>query len=332
MSDRLGMIHAIHEQPDDDLPRFAYADWLEERGDAERAEFIRVELQLTCLPREDVEFRALFAREIELIRQHKDEWFGTWRHEWNGYEVRRGFIEEVSARSPDAVLPCADWLFSHHALQDLCVWCAAGPARGKWTDLRPLLHHPLMSVLARLALVGVHSPGANGWHSVAALRRNLPLAKRPLALSLHGHGAGAEIVEDLLTSPYLGRVTWLSLAGNAIGRYGTQQLLDGLARMPKLTTLLLSGHVVQTSPRTRTTVPNVGPDAVLALADHPAAAQLEELDLAYNNVSSEGIRALVESPHLGALKRLALGNVASRGDRARLRQRFGEGVELPREE
>src|SRR5689334_13304664 len=118
MSDRLGMIHAIHEQPGDDLPRLAYADWLDEHGDADRAEFIRVELRLARLPREDAEFRALFARDLELIKQHKDEWFGTWRHQWNGYEVRRGFIEEVSAQSPAAVLSCADWLFSHHALQD----------------------------------------------------------------------------------------------------------------------------------------------------------------------------------------------------------------------
>src|SRR5262249_60146063 len=109
-------------------------------------------------PRQVAGSRALFARGLELIRQHKDEWFGTWRHGWNGYEVRRGFIEEVSARSPAAVLSCTDWLLSHHALQDLCVWCASTPVRGKWTELRPLLHHPLMKVLAQLSLLGAYSP------------------------------------------------------------------------------------------------------------------------------------------------------------------------------
>ena len=36
---------AILETPDDDLPRLAYADWLEERGDP-RGEFIHLQCRL----------------------------------------------------------------------------------------------------------------------------------------------------------------------------------------------------------------------------------------------------------------------------------------------
>ena len=49
MSDRLGMILAIHEQPDDDLTRLAYADWLEEHGEPDRAAFIRIQVELAEL-------------------------------------------------------------------------------------------------------------------------------------------------------------------------------------------------------------------------------------------------------------------------------------------
>jgi uncharacterized protein (TIGR02996 family) len=35
-------LHAIGHSPEDDTLRLAFADWLEERGDAERAEFIRL--------------------------------------------------------------------------------------------------------------------------------------------------------------------------------------------------------------------------------------------------------------------------------------------------
>src|SRR5262249_28074934 len=36
----------ILERPDDDVPRLVYADWLEEHGQPERAEFIRVQCQI----------------------------------------------------------------------------------------------------------------------------------------------------------------------------------------------------------------------------------------------------------------------------------------------
>ena len=36
-------LQAILESPDDDTPRLAYADWLDEHGDPDRAEFLRVQ-------------------------------------------------------------------------------------------------------------------------------------------------------------------------------------------------------------------------------------------------------------------------------------------------
>jgi uncharacterized protein (TIGR02996 family) len=41
-------LQAILTAPDDDTPRLAYADWLEERGDA-RSEFLRLHLALRSL-------------------------------------------------------------------------------------------------------------------------------------------------------------------------------------------------------------------------------------------------------------------------------------------
>ncbi len=45
-SDRDSFLTAICESPADDLPRLVYADWLEENGEADRAEFIRVQCAL----------------------------------------------------------------------------------------------------------------------------------------------------------------------------------------------------------------------------------------------------------------------------------------------
>lgn len=47
------LLAAINAAPDDDLPRLVFADWLDERngpGDAERSEFIRVQIELAKWP------------------------------------------------------------------------------------------------------------------------------------------------------------------------------------------------------------------------------------------------------------------------------------------
>jgi uncharacterized protein (TIGR02996 family) len=49
MTDDQALLAAIREHPDDDTPRLAYADWLDEHGgplDRDRAEFIRLQIEL----------------------------------------------------------------------------------------------------------------------------------------------------------------------------------------------------------------------------------------------------------------------------------------------
>jgi uncharacterized protein (TIGR02996 family) len=49
-ADERSLIQAIIANPDDDLPRLVYADWLEEHGRGLRAEYIRVECEMASLP------------------------------------------------------------------------------------------------------------------------------------------------------------------------------------------------------------------------------------------------------------------------------------------
>ena len=41
-----GLLQAILDEPEDDAPRLIYADWLEDNGEADRAEFIRLQIEL----------------------------------------------------------------------------------------------------------------------------------------------------------------------------------------------------------------------------------------------------------------------------------------------
>lgn len=45
LSDRAAMLRTILEHPEDDAPRLVYADWLDEQGEHERAEFIRDQIR-----------------------------------------------------------------------------------------------------------------------------------------------------------------------------------------------------------------------------------------------------------------------------------------------
>ncbi len=42
MSDRAALLAAVAARPDDDLPKLVFADWLDEHGDPDRAEFVRL--------------------------------------------------------------------------------------------------------------------------------------------------------------------------------------------------------------------------------------------------------------------------------------------------
>jgi uncharacterized protein (TIGR02996 family) len=100
-------LRAICESPEDDTVRLVYADWLDENGDPDRAEFIRLQVAQADKPRMyDADyFRA------ETLFQKNDEWLaevpkvtGT---EWeDGF--RRGFRYAIRVQA-------SKWLLRHHA-------------------------------------------------------------------------------------------------------------------------------------------------------------------------------------------------------------------------
>jgi uncharacterized protein (TIGR02996 family) len=83
-----GLLAAIIAEPDSDDLRLIYADFLEEHGEPERAEFVRVQLELTKAPscsglrrsghgrpcRLCRPFEALRRREGELLEAHGARW------------------------------------------------------------------------------------------------------------------------------------------------------------------------------------------------------------------------------------------------------------------
>ena len=80
------------------------------------------------------------------------------------------------------------------------------------------------------------------------------------------------------------------------------------------------------SARRSTYYPNIDRDGVVLLCEHPAAAQLEWLDVGNNRIDADAVEALIGSPFLGGLKRLGLGHGLRQADRRRLQNHFGNRI------
>src|SRR5262245_2924557 len=78
MTTEADFLHAIRRSPEDDSLRLVYSDWLEEHGQPERAEFVRLQVELGPM-RFEIDrprVRQLLAREEELLRAHAEKWLG----------------------------------------------------------------------------------------------------------------------------------------------------------------------------------------------------------------------------------------------------------------
>src|SRR5690349_540181 len=95
MPEAARLLQAVIAEPDNDTPRLAYADWLKAEGDAERAEFIRLQCTLERLPLEAPQHAVLRQRETELIGQYGYRWAEEFGDLISVWVYRRGFIERV---------------------------------------------------------------------------------------------------------------------------------------------------------------------------------------------------------------------------------------------
>ncbi len=189
MSVERGLLEDIRDHPDDDGPRLICADWLEDRGDAERAELIRVQIERARLPLEDDRHAELEARERRLLLKHADRWApGELPLSWTAF--RRGF--------PELLIAPPSWLTDEQI-----------------ADLGPL-------PLRELRLDGQYGELDTG------RLRELELLDRIETLRLGGALSplyGPDI-RELLESERLGRLRRLDLSGNRLDDYQLARILD----------------------------------------------------------------------------------------------------------
>jgi uncharacterized protein (TIGR02996 family) len=158
--------------------------------------------------------------------------------------------------------------------------------------------------LATLDLRGNPLGSAGGFRSFPALRD----------LNLSGTAQQNLYGMCLAMCKTLSGVEKLDLRFNKIGDAGVQALAT--APLGQLRVLKLGYNPVGTT-------------GVRVLASSPHLAQLTTLDLRRTRASNNAAKALIESPYLGRLWRLDLrGNDISQPYREKLRERFGEAVQV----
>lgn len=74
MTDGDALYRAILEQPDDDAPRLVWADWLDEHGDPDRAEFVRLQCEWAALDPGDPRANELLERWKAILDVRAHQW------------------------------------------------------------------------------------------------------------------------------------------------------------------------------------------------------------------------------------------------------------------
>ena len=141
---------AILADPDDDTARLVYADWLEENGRADRAAFVRAQVEAARAEPHGPQARAAALRANALLNRPNNwkAWTDAVRDRVLDLRFERGFVEHVDAE-PGAFLHAAEDVFAEHPVRSLRLVPHSNPEYR--TGLAPVFDLACLRRLRRLA-------------------------------------------------------------------------------------------------------------------------------------------------------------------------------------
>ena len=279
MPEHAAFLNAILERPDDDLPRLVYADYLDESGFAERAEFIRVQIELARLEPTDDRFAGLTRREAELLR----EGVGWYVPGVRGVQTfRRGFVESLDTTAERLI----------HAPRPLLLLAPIRELRIRNADnaVAELARVPGLDRIETLDLRN------NSFGTGDRLARFLELAplRNVTGLLLLNNQLWRDDVEVLANSERAAQLVSLDLSGNAIGNAGAG-VLARADRLFGLRILILRSDELDFRDR-------IALDGARALAESQTLGQLRTLDIGGHLLGEAGIAEFANAPDLQNLE------------------------------
>ncbi len=340
-TDEQPFLDAVFARYHDDGPRFIYADFLDDAGDPDRAELVRVQVALARMAEDHPRRKELTALQGELLGANEARWSEHLSDlvEPSECEFRRGVLDSVVV---DAAMFLArgEELFSRVPLRRIRLRDAAGVMSDLTTS--PLLANVLeldlcenhlgnggVNLLVRaqfLKNLDALDLGFNGIDDagVHALARASTLPKlTSLSLNLNDRITSAGLVE-LAQSPFFTGLTALDVSSNDIDDAGVRAVIASKS-LSRLHTLRLSynhigdagvialarsellGRMIARSTRLELQTNEIGPVGAEALAGSPLLSRCNSLDLKNNAIGNNGLAVILGSPYLQNLRVLKVG-------------------------
>ncbi len=221
MPDADAFLRAIIENPDDDTPRLVYADWLDENGDPERAEFIRVQIAMERDRDEPHVRQARAARERELLNRCGRTWVPPAAGP-AGTAFRRGFVERIHTEARTFVAE-ADELFRRFPVRHVQLFWGADPPHERARLMQTVAGIPHLARLRSLDLDDGYI-GSDGIRALAVCEHLGGLE----SLDLQGCHVGERGVRALVEAPWFANLTFLDLCNNDVNAAAAHALAVGL--------------------------------------------------------------------------------------------------------
>jgi uncharacterized protein (TIGR02996 family) len=301
MDQQQAFVQAIDEAPADDAPRLIFADWLDEHGQPDRAEFIRVQCELERLWAGDKRAAELRRRSLALLAEHETRWLGEWADLLVRWTFRRGFLDSVVV-TPGPFLNHGGELFRLHPVRQVAfvndagrpieeaavAELAASPHLGR---IRSLDTTACSRDEPNFGMYGGDHPGPAWCRALAKAAHVTRLDELLLASGQRdgGYGTSPDAFAELVSAPHLHTLRVLDLTHTYSCDLGDAiiDLLAGATFAGNLESLILDGTGASEA-------------GVRRLASAPLT-RLRCLDLAACPVSEVGLQAILNAPHLAAL-------------------------------
>jgi uncharacterized protein (TIGR02996 family) len=314
MSDsRDALYRAICAEPDEDTPRLAFADLIEEEEDSLRADFIRAQIALARVPPDDP---------VAIATRHKNPGAVDGHamahtlpktlpaaYGWHAFAFRRGFPWKVGVHN-SAAFDAAGEVFEVAPIRALDV----GPRGRPEVDI--VAGWPHLSRLQRLEFSTAHF----GPREAECLGSS-PHATALTELAFEFDGITADGLAALVRSPLFDQLTALDLRSNAIPSallaeaIGRVRRPDGLARLSLAASKITGrdGDDLFTLPVMRglhhlnlSDNQFLGPKGAEALAKSGLLGSVRILEMADTHPGVSGIRQLAETGSLAGVRCLDL--------------------------
>jgi uncharacterized protein (TIGR02996 family) len=281
-STEAGLLQAIDDTPHDDAPRLIYADWLEDNGQPERAELVRVQCELARIPPGGRAAQSR-RREQELLDRNAASWTAPLAALGATGTFRRGLLEQVEM-TPFNFARHADELFRAAPVRALTT-----PSNG-FVGVRALTGCQHLLRLDELVFTRAYPLRRKG----AKLLVESPNVANLTHLGLAEQELTRPALADLAASPHLARLTHLDLSVNLIPRGGLAALA-GSPHLANLTSLDLRGN-------------RFSDEDGAAFASSPYLTKLAALYLDLEYFSPDALVGLLASNNLAGLTTLHLGS------------------------